>query len=63
LQVWNDAVSEILQDADELFVAESNYPLPFITYLSRFLLNFDAPCKSWWADAVTASIPKSFPRR
>uniref|UniRef100_A0A7S1BNP8 Uncharacterized protein n=1 Tax=Corethron hystrix TaxID=216773 RepID=A0A7S1BNP8_9STRA len=31
-----------------LTTPESVYPLKFVTYLSRFLLNFDRSCRRWW---------------
>lgn len=58
--VWNDNVGDMLKDADELFRAEEVYPLPFITYLSRFLLNFDPRCRTWWLNDVEAAVPESF---
>lgn len=38
---------------------ERIYPLPFITYLSRFLLVFDAECQRWWYNQAQAIPPQS----
>lgn len=36
-----------------VFDAESTgYTVSFVTYLSRFLLTFDASCQRWWYDQV-----------
>ena len=37
------------------------YPTPFITYLSRFLLNFDESSAQWWA-LRAAEIPRGLSR-
>ena len=31
-----------------VFDAEKVYNVAFVTYLSRFLLNFDPNCQRWW---------------
>lgn len=36
---------------------ERIYTLPFITYLARFLLNYDASCGEWW-DAQMQAMPR-----
>jgi hypothetical protein len=38
--------------------AESTYNIAFVTYLSRFLLNFDAAIQSWW---FSQKLPKDKP--
>jgi hypothetical protein len=43
-----------------MFDAEqSGYNVPFITYLSRFLLTFDNDCQKWWFYNAASSIPKT----
>ena len=37
---------------------QSGYNVRFVTYLSRFLLNFDADCQRWWY-ARAADIPRN----
>ena len=39
---------------------EAFYTLEFTTYLSRFLLNFDADCAAWWETRM-AAIPANLP--
>lgn len=41
--------------------AEKRYNVSFVTYLSRFLLNFDPKAQQWWIDRAK-EIPKSTPR-
>ena len=36
---------------------ERIYPLPFIAYLSRFLLAFDDECQAWWYAQARAVPP------
>jgi hypothetical protein len=37
---------------------QMGYNVRFVTYLSRFLLNFDADCQRWWF-ARAADIPRN----
>ena len=40
-----------------VFDAErAGYKVNFVTYLSRFLLTFDANCQRWWYERVRASL-------
>ena len=42
-----------------VFDAERNgYTVPFVTYLSRFLLTFDPECQRWWYNR-SADIPRT----
>jgi hypothetical protein len=34
------------------------FSLAFVTYLARFLLNFDSSVKAWWAQEVLPAIPR-----
>ncbi|TFJ87952.1 hypothetical protein NSK_001298 [Nannochloropsis salina CCMP1776] len=36
------------------------FPLAFVTYLARFLLNFDSSVSSWWASEVVPAVPSSY---
>ena len=41
-----------------VFKAEETYNINFITYLSRFLISFDAECQRWWY-ARAGDIPRT----
>ena len=43
-------------------IVDAYYGLEFVTYLSRFLLNFDADCAAWWAQQERA-VPASYDKR
>ena len=43
-------------------VSSAYYSQEFVTYLSRFLLNFDGSCAAWWA-AQAATVPPSYGER
>ena len=43
-------------------VSSAYYSAEFVTYLSRFLLNFDGSCAAWWAQQV-ANVPPSYGER
>ena len=43
-------------------VSSAYYSQEFVTYLSRFLLNFDGSCAAWW-DAQAATVPPSYGER
>lgn len=36
------------------------FSLAFVTYLARFLLNFDSSVSSWWASEVLPTVPASY---
>ncbi|EKU21506.1 mitochondrial phosphate carrier protein, partial [Nannochloropsis gaditana CCMP526] len=36
------------------------FPLAFVTYLARFLLNFDSSVSSWWDSEVVPAVPSSY---
>ena len=38
------------------------FSLAFVTYLARFLLNFDSSVKAWWGQEVVAAVPRSYGR-
>ncbi len=41
---------------------EGVFPLAFVTYLARFLLNFDSSVKDWWGQEVEAAVPRAYGR-
>lgn len=43
-------------------IVDAYYGLEFTVYLSRFLLNFDADCASWWAQQE-AAVPSSYDKK
>ena len=36
------------------------FSLAFVTYLARFLLNFDSSVSSWWSSEVLPTVPVSY---
>lgn len=41
---------------------EGVFPLAFVTYLARFLLNFDSSVQAWWGQEVEAAVPRAYGR-
>ncbi|GMH96304.1 hypothetical protein TrVE_jg3717 [Triparma verrucosa] len=52
---WQDSPYN-LRTHTTLYDAESTYPLPFITYLTRLLLTYDPLCRNWYVERAR-SIP------
>jgi hypothetical protein len=43
-------------------IVDGYYGPEFVTYLSRFLLNFDGDCSNWWAQQERA-VPASYDKK